>query len=109
MTVAQEISALGNPKIDVPEVARQVLASEPLHAKDVESHIKWCKVWGGGLSQKITRGVCSYIKMCDCEIHHVSPAFFDELTKLKINPAKIPTRFVAGIIKCVATRSKDVR
>ena len=101
MSVAHEITSMNMEKIDTILVARKILSSEPAFASDVEAQIKWCKVWGGGLSQKVTKDVCAYIKRCDCDIHHVSASVFEECAKIKVDPTKIPDKFVAAVLKCI--------
>ena len=107
MSVAHEITAMGSEKIDVMHVTRKILASEPEFAGDVEAQIKWCKAWGGGLSQKTTKDVCAYIKRCEGDIYHVSSTHFEECAKVKVKPTRIPGKFVAAMVKCIATRSKN--
>ena len=96
MSVAHEITSMNTEKSDTIMVARKIVSSEPAFAEDVESQIKWCKVWGGGLNQKVTNDVCAYIKRCDGDIHRVSATHFEECSKVKINPIQIPSKFVAA-------------
>ena len=107
--MAQEITTLGKERIDVVAVTRQIVASEPPFAADVESHIRFCKIWGGGLAQTVTRDICSYIKMCDCDITYVPSAHFDEMCKLKLSPTQMAScsGLVAAIVKCSAARSSN--
>ena len=80
---------MGKARIDVVAVTRQIVASEPPFAGDVETHIKFCKIWGGGVAQTVTRDICSYIKMCDCDITYVTVTHFDELCKLRLSPTQM--------------------
>ena len=90
--------------IDYAKLTRKVLLSEPPTASDVETHVKFAKVWGGGKQQHMTKDICTYMKLCE-QILDVPVKMFDTLCALKLNPAELPTRFVCATIKAMATRS----
>ena len=103
MSVATEIMEYeGDPDYGV--IRNTILSSEPLHAEDVESHIKFAKVWGGGKGQHLTKDVCTYIKLHQ-ETFKVTANHFDQLATVRVNPAlDLPARFVSAIVKTIATR-----
>jgi hypothetical protein len=80
------------------------LSSVPPCAEDLEAHVKFAKIWGGGKEQKITLDICSYIKYCETN-HIVTAAIFNTCSSLKIVPTELPTEVIAAVIKCIATRT----
>ena len=102
MSIAQEIMS-GPDLPDYKAITTLVLLSEPPCAGDVESHVKFCKTWGGGKAQPIIIDICDYIKMCSMYLK-VSAGMFDACSSLKCPPHILPTRLIAAMIKTVATR-----
>ena len=64
MQVAMEIKELPNAKVDYAKIMKKILSSEPPHAGEIESQIKFAKVWGGGKEQPIVQDICVNIKLC---------------------------------------------
>ena len=106
MSVATEIEGFTGKTPDILIICKKILASEPPFAADLESHVKFANIWGGGKSQKVIRDICSYIKLNDNN-YHVSSTHFDACCTLKLKPTEVPAMFVAAIIKCVATRTPN--
>ena len=102
MSAAQEIrNSDGKP--DYLAIIKRILASEPPHALDLESQVKWCKTWGGGADQHCTTDVCDYIKLKSKNLR-LSASFFDACSSLKLPPSKLPALFIAACAKTTATR-----
>ena len=104
MSVAMEIEEFPNQNPDYTLIAKKILASEPLFAEDLESQIKFARVWGGGKTQAATKDICKYLKLNE-ETIQVSSFHFQVLSTLKLSPTEVPAKFVAAIVKTVATRS----
>ena len=45
-SVAMEISECSESKVDYNKIMKKILASEPPHAGELESHVKFAKIWG---------------------------------------------------------------
>ena len=58
-SVAMEISEWPEANIDYnyDKIKKKILASEPPHAGELESHVKFAKVWGGGKQQPIIHDI----------------------------------------------------
>jgi hypothetical protein len=104
MSVANEIQDFPSVKVDYDQIQKKILASVPPCADDLEAHIKFAKIWGGGKEQTITRDICAYIKYCETN-NTVPAAVLNACSSLKIAPTELPTEVIAAIIKCIATRS----
>ena len=104
MSVAMEIEECVEDIPDYTMITKKILASEPLFAEDLESQIKFAKVWGGGKKQEATKDVCQYIKMNE-ETTQMSSAHFQALSTLKLSPTDLPAKFIGAIVKTVATRT----
>ena len=103
MSAAQEIKDSSKLVPDYVAITKSILSSQPPCAADLESHVKFCRTWGGGKEQLVTLDVCNYIKTCPTYFK-VTSAAFDVISSLKCDPTNLPTRFVAACVKTIATR-----
>ena len=104
MQVAMLISENEDKTPAYTRIIKTIMASEPPFAAELESHVKFAKVWGGGGKQQITKDICSYIKLCD-NVNHVYSASFDALSGLKLPPTQLVPKFIGAVIKLLATRT----
>ena len=98
-----EISECSEPNVDIAKIMKKILSSEPPHAGELEAHVKFAKIWGGGKQQHITQDICSYIKMSETN-WKVSASTFESCSRLKCNPKELPAQFIGACIKAIATR-----
>jgi hypothetical protein len=103
MAVAHEIVNSPTAAPDYRAIQRAIMLSEPPFAADLESQVKFCKIWGGGKTQHVTLEICNYIKLAP-EYFKISATQLDASTSLKCPPHELPTRTVAAVMKTIATR-----
>lgn len=83
------------------QIQRKILKSEPSFATILEDQIKFCKVWGGGKSQNLTKEVCDWIKLSNSTAM-IPGVVFKKLAQLKLPPHALPSFFVVAFLKAYA-------
>ena len=99
------MSGNANKPPNYDKIVREVLRAKPPRAADVESHVSFCKKWGGGKSQTFSLDICRYIKM-KSEAKIVSNSLFTALANMNMHAEELCPHFIAAVVKCAAVRGK---
>lgn len=78
----------------------------PPRARDLPSHLAFCKKWGGGQDQSFVFDICDYVKMND-RTNIVGGHIFDAICRLQFGVNDMCPEFIAAVVKCASTRGAN--
>ena len=91
---------------DYNHIMRETLRSKPPRADDVQTHVNFCKKWGGGEKQTFAIDLCRYVKMKQ-NSRIVNGNLFEALIKVAMPSESMCPNFMSAILKCAATRGQS--